>query len=259
MKLSRAFRAILRLDSLHPPMPSSPAATASSKVRPMNHSKSSHPVFVAAAVLGLTAVMALFIAKATAATPEARRTVVIENFDSYTNDTQVAEAWYKPHHGAPVHQTLDSVTKGGGKQSLKIAYATTKEPETHYAPFCRVAKWDLSGCNAAQFWLKPDGSGRQLTFQLNIANKEGKNIHDLWQTVYLPKKGDTAGRVVTIPFSALEHNVKYADSPDTSPVFKPEAVIEVAFYIGGRNDEPGEGVYYFDEIVGVHDATLPAK
>lgn len=188
-----------------------------------------------------------------------KKTVVIENFDSYTNDAQVAKVWYKPHHGAPVRQLLDPVTKGGGKQSLKIAYATTKETETHYAPFCRVAKWDLTGCNAAQFWLKPDGSGRQLTFQLNIANKEGKNIHDLWQTVYRPKKGDTAGRVVTIPFSALEHNVKYVDSPDTSPVFKPEAVIEVAFYIGGRNDEPGEGAYYFDEIVGVRDATLPAK
>lgn len=188
-----------------------------------------------------------------------KRVVVVENFESYTNDTQVAKAWYKPPHGAPLRQSLDRVDKGGGQQALKIAYATTPESATHYAAFCRVAKWDLTGCNAAQFWLKPDGSGRQLTFQLNIANKQGKNIHDLWQTVYRPKKGDTAGRIVTIPFSALEHNVKYADSPDTSPVFKPEAVIEVAFYIGGRNDEPGEGSYWFDEIVGVHDVTLPTK
>lgn len=118
-----------------------------------------------------------------------KKRVIIEDFDSYTSDTQVEKAWYKPHHGAPVRQSLDSVNKGGGKQGLKIAYATTKEPETHYAPFCRVARWDLTGCNAVQFWLKPDGSGRQLTFQLNIANKDGKNIHDLWQTVYRPKKG----------------------------------------------------------------------
>jgi hypothetical protein len=34
-------------------------------------------------------------------------------------------------------------------------------------------------------------------------------------------------------------------------VFKPEALIEVALCIGGRNDEPGEGVYYFDDFQGV--------
>ena len=29
------------------------------------------------------------------------------------------------------------------------------------------------------------------------------------------------------------------------------AVNEVAFYIGSRNDDPDEGVYYFDEIAAV--------
>ena len=135
---------------------------------------------------------------------------------------------------------------------MKWEYSTTKEIATHYSPICRVAKWDASGCNAAQFWLKPDGSGRQITFQLNIANREGENIHDLWQTVYVPTKGDTAALVVTIPFAKLEHNVKYADSPDTSPVFKPEALIEIAFYINGRNNEPGGGVYHIDDIKAVH-------
>jgi hypothetical protein len=27
-------------------------------------------------------------------------------------------------------------------------------------------------------------------------------------------------------------------------------VIEVAIYIGGRNDEPGKGTFYFDELAG---------
>ena len=34
---------------------------------------------------------------------------------------QVAKTWYKPHHGAPVRQTLEPVIKGGGRQGLKIA------------------------------------------------------------------------------------------------------------------------------------------
>ena len=123
----------------------------------------------------------------------------------------------------------------------------------------RPALSDTSGCNAAQFWLQPDGSGRQLTFEFNIANREGKNIHDLWSFKYVPAKSDTAARVVTIPFAKLEHNVKYADSPDTSPVFKPEALIEIAFYIGGRNDAPGDGAYYLDEIKAVQLADSTGK
>lgn len=190
--------------------------------------------------------------------PTSRR-VLIEDFESYTNSAQLAKTWYKPPHGAPLTQTLDPVTRDGGRQGMKIAYATTSDPATHYAPICRVAKWDLSGCNAAQFWLKPDGSGRQLTFEFNIANKQGKNIHDLWSTQYIPTKGDTQARLVTIPFASLVQNTKHANSPDVSPVFKPEAVIEVSFYIGGRTDAPGEGVYYVDEIVALHDPALPKK
>ena len=207
---------------------------------------------------GLFAVL-LSVAAALAAEPTVSKTAELEDFESYTNNTQLAKAWYEPPHGGGTKQTLETTIKGEGKQALKWEYSTTQETATHYSPICRVSKWDVSGCNAAQFWLKPDGSGRQITFQLNIANREGKNIHDLWQTVYVPAKGDTAGRIVTIPFAKLEHNVKYADSPDTSPVFKLEALIEIAFYINGRNDEPGDGVYHLDDIKAVQIPALTTK
>jgi len=181
----------------------------------------------------------------------ASKVVVVDDFESYTNDQQLAKAWYKPPHGGGTRQTLESSVKNGGKQSLKWEYSTTQSPDKFYSAICRVAKWDLSGCNALQFWLKPDGSGRALLVDLNIAKREGKNIHDLWDYTYVPKKSDTTPRLVTVPFSTLVKNAKYADSPDTSPVFKPEALIEVALCIGGRNGDPGEGVYYFDDFQGV--------
>ena len=108
----------------------------------------------------------------------------------------------------------------------------------------------MTGCNGVQFWFKPDGSGREMTFELNTANKEGKNIHDLWDYKYLTEKGDTAARWVTIPFFNLKRNTKFADSTDVSTTFKPDAITEVAIYIGGKNDEPGSGVYYLDELSG---------
>ncbi|MFO0915874.1 MAG: PQQ-binding-like beta-propeller repeat protein [Pirellulales bacterium] len=181
---------------------------------------------------------------------------MVDDFEAYRGNDQLGKAWYKPHHGAPLKLTLESAEIGGGRQSLKIEYATTAAAETHYAPFCRVARWDLSGCQAVKFWLKPDGSGRQLTFELNAANREGDNIHDLWSYKISLDKGDTNPRWVTIPFSRLTHNTKFADSTETNPVFLPGGVIEVAFYIGGRNDEPGEGVYLIDEITAVGDPQL---
>ncbi|MFO0889046.1 MAG: carbohydrate binding domain-containing protein [Isosphaeraceae bacterium] len=181
--------------------------------------------------------------------------VMLEDFDSYASDRELARAWYDPPHGSEPIQTLDREIKEGGKQALKLAYRTTSEPAKHYSAICRVAKWDASGRDAFQFWLKPDGSGRQLTFQVNIANRQGKNIHDLWQVRVPLAKGDTTPRVVTIPFAQLEHNIKYADSPDVRSVFEPAALIEIAFYVGGRDDEPGDGAYYFDGIRAV--ATKP--
>jgi hypothetical protein len=181
----------------------------------------------------------------------ARTRVVVEDFESYSSDEQLAKAWYKPPHGGGTHQSLNPTIKNGSKYGMKLEYGTTRSEDKFYSPICRVSKWDLSGCNALQFWFKPDGSGRALLIELNIANRQGKNIHDLWDYVYVPKKGDTAARIVTVPFSKLIKNAKYADSPDTNPVFKPEALIEVALCIGGRNDEPGDGVYYFDDLIGV--------
>jgi hypothetical protein len=175
---------------------------------------------------------------------------VVDNFDNYVSNEELSKSWYQPGHGSRATRNLDAKVKGGGKYSLRCDYETEKSETNFYIPVCRVAKWDLSGCNGVQLWVKPDGSGREFTIEFNIADKTGKNIHDLWGYKYKTEKGDTAARWVSVPFFSLVHNIQFADSPDLSTVFKPESVIEVAIYIGGRNDEPGKGTYYFDEIAG---------
>ena len=199
---------------------------------------------------GLSLLSTLF-----AVTPESdQRTcaaVLVEDFESYASTEELAKIWYNVQHGGTMHQSLEPMIKRSGKYGLKCAYLTTRSADKFYAPICRVSKWDLTGCNAIRFWLTPDGSARELTFQLNIANAEGKNIHDLWEYTIHPMKGDTSGQMIIVPFSELAHNIKYADAPDVSPVFKPESVIEVALYIGGIHDEPGEGIYYFDDLTGI--------
>jgi len=189
-------------------------------------------------------------AKKTKIQPKPVELKVVDSFDNYTSSEELAKAWYQPGHGGRTTRSLDAKVKGGGKCSLRCDYETGKSEANFYVPFCRVDKWDLSGCNGVQFWFKPDGSGREFTIEFNIADKNGKNIHDLWDYKYKTEKGDTASRWVSVPFFSLVHNTKFAYSPDFSPTFKPEAVIEVAIYIGGRNDEPSKGTFYFDELAG---------
>jgi hypothetical protein len=189
-------------------------------------------------------------AKKTAVQPKPNGLKVIDNFDNYPSGVELSKNWYQPGHGGRTTRSLDPTIKGGGKYSLRCDYETEKSDSSFYVPVCRVAKWDLSLCNGVQFWFKPDGSGREFTIEFNIADASGKNIHDLWGYKYKTEKGDNVPRWVSVPFFSLVHNTKFADSKDVSPTFKPEAVIEVAIYIGGRNDEPGKGTFYFDELSG---------
>jgi len=179
-----------------------------------------------------------------------KTTKVVDNFDSYSANEALSKAWSNPGHGGQMILSLESKIKGAGKHGLKCEYVTEKSDDKFYCSFSRIAKLDLSSCNGVQFWLMPDGSGREFTMEFNIADSAGKNINDLWAYKYISEKGDTMARWVNFPFSSLVHNTKFTDSPDVKMDFRPEAIIETTIYIGGKNDAPGKGIYYFDEIAG---------
>ena len=179
-----------------------------------------------------------------------KTTKEVDNFDSYSANETLSKAWSHPRHGGKMICSLESKIKGAGKHGLKCEYVTEKSDDKFYCSVSRIAKLDLSGCNGVQLWLMPDGSGREFTMEFNIADNAGKNIHDLWAYKYVSEKGDKMARWINIPFSSFVHNTKSTDSSDVKMVFKPEAIIETAIYIGGKNDAPGKGVYYFDEIAG---------
>jgi hypothetical protein len=131
---------------------------------------------------------------------------LVDNFDNYASSDELSKNWYQPGHGGRATRSLDPDVKGGGKYSLRCDYETEKSDNNFYIAVCRVARWDLSGCNGVQFWFKPDGSGREFTIEFNIADKNGKNIHDLWGYKYKTEKGDTSPRWVSVPFFSLVHN-----------------------------------------------------
>lgn len=180
--------------------------------------------------------------------------LVIEDFESYSSNDDLAKHWYKPPHGAWMRQSLEPAIKSGGRYSLKFEHKLSGESGQDYSAICIIKQWDLSPSNAVQFWLKPDGSGREVTIQFNIADAHGANIHDLWQTTYRPDAGDATPRLVTVPFSELRHP-GWLDLTGRSPAFLPAKVIELALYIGaGAHHYFGEGAYYFDDFRAVRVA-----
>jgi hypothetical protein len=71
-----------------------------------------------------------------------RKAVVVEDFESYTSDEQLAKAWYRPPHGGGTRQTRDSAIKNSGKFSLKVEYSTTLSADKFYSPICRVSMFN---------------------------------------------------------------------------------------------------------------------
>ncbi|MFN8094726.1 MAG: carbohydrate binding domain-containing protein [Vicinamibacteria bacterium] len=184
-----------------------------------------------------------------ASTPGARGgSLAVEDFESYETDAALAKAWYVPPHGNWMRQTL--VPRPGGGHAMRFEYRTSPGEGKYYAAICIVKSWDLGGFDAIRFWLRPDGSGRELTVQLNLADAKGSNIHDLWQASWRPAKGDRSPQVVTIPFARLEHPA-WLDRTGKRPTFGPAAVNEIALYVGAPEGPYGEGAYEFDDFAAV--------
>jgi len=179
---------------------------------------------------------------------------VFEDFESFPSQEAFAKAWYGPPHGNWMRQTLAPRPGRAGAHVLRFEYRTEPGEAKYYAAICRVNRWNLAGYDAVRFWLKPDGSGREMTLQFNLADARGDNIHDLWQASYRPEKGDVAPRRVTIPFARLVHPA-WLDRAGKRASFAPAEVIELALYVGSPDSPFGEGVYQFDdfEAVRVHD------
>jgi hypothetical protein len=173
--------------------------------------------------------------------------LMLEDFESYSSNEDLAKHWYKPPHGAWMQQSLAAPPDAHGNQSLKFDHRLSDQQGQNYSAICIMKKWDLSPYNTLQFWLKPDGSGREVTMQFNIADAQGANIHDLWQATYKPLPGDKLPRIVSIPFSDLKQP-RWLDPVGKSPVFKPADVIELAAYVSAGNGHFGEGAYYIDDI-----------
>jgi mannan endo-1,4-beta-mannosidase len=169
---------------------------------------------------------------------------IIDNFEGYSNSaSNLKSAYSRNENGNTVTVDLDTSNKSEGSYGMSYAY-TVGSP--NYAGVTRSLNGkNCSGYTGISFWLKPDGSNRDLTVQIRETNG------DYWETNYT-LSGKTA-TTVTIPFSSFAHP---SWTSGTHSVPDLSSIAEYSLYVGQGSGTAGSGTLYFDNVRLV-DVSIP--
>jgi len=169
-------------------------------------------------------------------------TQMYDNFESYGNTLPVTNwptpggyminPWGDPNAG--LFPSLSTDYQADGKYSMKLGYNI--EASRGYAGTGHLLTDapDWSPWDGVRFWLKPDGSGRTVTFQI-LEHIGADGVHHTWNLDY--KMDGTTPVVITAPWSAFHG--------DSGHQMNLSGLTEQVWWINGA---PGPGTIYVDKI-----------
>ena len=177
------------------------------------------------------------------ASEEAARSV-IDDFESYDDDTAVAMAYHSNSNGDKLTLTLDKEHVKNGKAALKYDYSVADGGAGYCGATKNLGSADWTGFDGIRFWILSDGSNRETTFQF----VDGAGAY--WESVQ-KVTAEEGWTEVKIPFSDF-HVQQWGTAAETPTL---SGVKEFSLYTG-QNGNPGTGVWYFDDIGLYHDGTV---
>ena len=169
------------------------------------------------------------------ASEEAARSV-IDDFESYDDDTAVAMAYHSNSSGDKLTLTLDKEHVKNGKAALKYDYSVTDGGAGYCGATKNLGSADWTGFDGIRFWILSDGSNRETTFQF----VDGAGAY--WESIQ-KVTAEEGWTEVKIPFSDF-HVQQWGTAAETPTL---SGVKEFSLYTG-QNGNPGTGVWYFDDI-----------
>jgi len=120
---------------------------------------------------------------------------IVDSFDDYGSDNALLRSAYQINpNGDPVTLTLDRTILDGGSHGLKFDYTVGSNGYSGVGKSVGNVDWSIY--DTLQFWLKPDGSSRSLSIDIETADG------DFWQKS-IPLTGTDAG-IVTVPLSSFQ-------------------------------------------------------
>ena len=169
------------------------------------------------------------------ASEEAARSV-IDDFESYDDDTAVAMAYHSNSNGDKLTLTLDKEHVKNGKAALKYDYSVADGGAGYCGATKNLGSADWTGFDGIRFWILSDGSNRETTFQF----VDGAGAY--WESIQ-KVTAEEGWTEVKIPFSNF-HVQQWGTAAETPTL---DGVKEFSLYTG-QNGNPGTGVWYFDDI-----------
>ena len=166
---------------------------------------------------------------------EAARSI-IDDFESYDDDTAVAMAYKQNSNGDKLTLTLDKENVKNGKAALKYAYSVADGGPGYCGATKNLGSADWTGFDGIRFWILSDGSNRETTFQF----VDGAGAY--WESIQKVTANE-GWTEVKIPFSDF-HVQQWGTAAETPTL---SGVKEFSLYTG-QNGNPGTGVWYFDDI-----------
>lgn len=157
---------------------------------------------------------------------------VINTFENYNgSDEALSEDFQRNKGGDDLTVSLDPNHKCEGSYGMKFDYELSDNGYAGVMYRFDARNWSVFDC--LQLWIKPDGSGRDLTIQFKT--QDGS----YWEMQYTCS-GTETGKL-NLPLSDFKRPSWQQSEEDLDL----SGVTEFALYIGG---DPGKGTLYFDDI-----------
>lgn len=163
---------------------------------------------------------------------------LVDNFEGYDNDSSKLQASYSMDgNGDSAAVALDSSSKNDGNYGMKLDYTVGAKG---YAAVTRnLVNTNLSGYNAFQLWVQPDGSDRDLVIRI----KEGSG--EFWETHHI--LSGTTAQLITIPFANFIRTI----GSNGNNKFETNLISGITVKVLQGNGQPGSGTIYLDSLSAV--------
>lgn len=160
---------------------------------------------------------------------------IIDNFENYTDNDEIASAYIANASGAPVSVSLSSEVVLNGNYAMKYDYDVESDSYCGVTKKLSDANW--SDFDGISFQIYSDGSDRETTIQF----VDGAGAY--WESIQKVTSG-TGWTEVKIPFSDF-HLQSWGTQAES---ITKENIKEISIY-AGTNGNAGKGTWYFDDIV----------
>ncbi|QHW31794.1 hypothetical protein GZH47_13730 [Paenibacillus rhizovicinus] len=157
----------------------------------------------------------------------------------YGSDANVQARYERNVNGDDISIALDTANKNRGSYGVRVNYSLGS---AYYAGLTQeLGGVNLSAFDALHAWIKPDGSGNKLTFQLQTG--DGR----VWEST-TPMTG-TAGGTVELKLADFVQPQWNQDAAGAAEAIDLSSVSSFGIYVGGGdNASAASGAVYLDDV-----------